>query len=266
MTRIRGLVVLALLAAACNGATPRPPRPLGASPQSFGGTVFQCPSGFDFAAFGDRYYPPNHPARPALTVRPSRCFSMPSQAQAAGYRLAPTPPGDLLVGGEYLVHVDAGTRGGCQAGAQALGFPVPCPGLVPFGWAQASQCTPCRGIFVLEGGFPGPPGYVGLETDKGRGHLNVWAVPFRSFGPGKPGYEGCPEGVVDGSESVQEATALWITCPTGSGLDSGHIILQWLSHGVFYAVSLHGQTDLNRRLDLAIAGHLEMLGPPSTSI
>jgi hypothetical protein len=52
--------------------------------------------------------------------------------------------------------------------------------------------------------------------------------------------------------------ATWIVCPKQGGplQDRGHVLLRWGENGVVNAVSLHGDTGLNRLLVRFIAEHL----------
>ena len=40
----------------------------------------------------------------------------------------------------------------------------------------------------------------------------------------------------------------WVTCPSGSTPDAGHVLLQWSRKRWIYALSLHGDTPMNRLL------------------
>lgn len=49
----------------------------------------------------------------------------------------------------------------------------------------------------------------------------------------------------------------WVTCPPGSTLDSGHVLLRWRHERWAYAVSLHADTTTNRRLLRDVAATLQ---------
>jgi hypothetical protein len=217
--------------------------------------IFVCPTGFPFAAYGRVFFPPNHPRTPDDSTRPARCFASATQAQGAGYDRAPTPPGDLLAAGEYLVPPGSALGTTCAHAARILRVAIPCPGLVPLGWSPEAACAPCNGVFVLDGTFaPAPVGYVGVSA--GSGHLNIWAIPSPSM------VDLCPGGGPDGSVALFGTEARWVVCPQGSeGEDAGHIDLQWSAGGVRYGVSLHGHTAVNRALVLSIGRSVHMIGP-----
>jgi hypothetical protein len=196
---------------------------------------------------------------PSPERRPDRCFATADAATAAGYVQAATPRGDEVVDGVYLVPTGDALLARCRAAVARLGFAVPCPRLAPFNWLFSGGFT-APGLFVLTGGFsPSPPGYVGVSTGFGQpdeGHLNVWAIPARLFGPSRFDY--CLGGRAAGSTSVDGHAAGWFACPEGSGLDGGHIDLRWRGGKVVYTVSIHGQTQVNKDLDIAVAEHLQL--------
>src|SRR5439155_19147568 len=124
-----------------------------------------------YVAPGRQYFPPNHPHHPDRLVLPDRCFDSRAHAEAAGFTLAPPPPGGEEVEGVYLVPVDLGPR--CERARARLGFDVPCPRLLPS--AGLSSGVPrCRGtapppsacvhddgeVFDFDdGGYAVPPEY-----------------------------------------------------------------------------------------------------------
>jgi hypothetical protein len=61
--------------------------------------------------------------------------------------------------------------------------------------------------------------------------------------------------------TVRGRPGRYLGFPDGSALNSGHVVLVWRDGGVTYAVSLHGNTPLNERLDMLIARHLRMVAP-----
>ena len=44
-------------------------------------------------------------------------------------------------------------------------------------------------------------------------------------------------------------------------MNSGHVLLRWARGDVVYAVSLHGHTQVNRDVELAIARNIEYVAP-----
>jgi hypothetical protein len=144
----------------------------------------------------------------------------------------------------------------------ALAFPVPCPSLLPTGSTLGAACAPCHGYFGLTFYFTGPPGYVGVPSSEagqpGSGHLNVWAIPIALNSGPNGGLVGCAGSKIGRARAFGHP-AVWMVCPTGSEIDSGHVVLGWRSRGIAFGVSLHGDTALNRRLVLAVVTYVRMI-------
>ena len=51
--------------------------------------------------------------------------------------------------------------------------------------------------------------------------------------------------------------------PNKSNLNSGHVAFQWFADGVIYGVSVHGITDVNRRMIRELLDYLVLVGPRS---
>ena len=252
----RALVVaaVALLAGACAGAHARRPPGPGAAPLHFPG-AYTCPGPDPIIGYRRRFYPPGFPTPPPLTVRPDRCFASTAQAGGAGYTREPVPAGDVLVGGVYLVPAADALTAKCRRSVRTARLDVPCPGLVPVdpGTVACNGGYQCGGPgwFVLEGSFEGPPGYVGIP--EGGGHLYIIAFTRRAGGWPRDTLAG---GRVVGRTHVRGRSGVYHDYPFGTGLNSGHVALVWHVGGTTYAVSLHGHTKVNERLDRAIALHL----------
>jgi hypothetical protein len=217
-----------------------------------------CPRTDPLAGYHHRYYPINYPNPPPKTVRVDRCFTSTKEAFLGGYRLAPTPSGSVLVGGVYLVPSSRFVTSMCRSSIRTAHLVVPCPTLIP-GTPTSVACdtaTPCAqpGWFVLEGSFAGPPGYIGVT--RGAGHL--WIIAFTHRAGVWPA-DTLVGGHLIRTTHVRGHAANFITFPYGSGLNSGHVVLIWHVGQTTYAVSLHGHTKVNERLDLAIANHLRLL-------
>jgi hypothetical protein len=106
----------------------------------------------------------------------------------------------------------------------------------------------------LEGTFTAPPDYHGVQP--GGGHLWIIAYNKRSGIWPKDTLQG---GAKLSTTNVGRYPASYVAYPDGSDLNSGHVALIWHQDSVTYAVSLHGHTALNRRLDLLIARHLRLV-------
>jgi hypothetical protein len=253
--RLRVLAFAIVAAAGCAGSSSAP-RP-GTPPQAVGG-LYLCLPVAPVAIYHGRFYPTNFPSPPPKTSRPQRCFASAERASAAGYHQAATPRGDLLIRGVYLVRPARSLTALCAAAAHASGLAVPCPTLIP-GTPDDAFCAVgavCSqaGAVVLEGTFTAPPTYQGAEP--GQGHLWVIAYDRRS---GVFPRDTLAGGTRVGTARIRHHTATFLAFPRGSSLNSGHIVLLWRQQGVTYAVSLHGHTALNQRLDLLIAQHLRFV-------
>ena len=256
MLSTRALAALAVLASGC--AVSGHPYVPGVAPTHVGG-VWLCPQTAPVAAFGHVDYPPYHPAPPPKTRRPARCYDTLATARAQGGTVAPAPPGGMLVSGVYLVPPDASLARICRSSARRADVQVPCPTLIP-GAGYSAFCIPngcaSRGAFVLEGSFSGPPSYAGVGP--GTGHL--WVIAFNADSGVWPAST-LIGGRTVGHVTVRGRPGRYLEFPEGSELNSGHVVLVWRAGGVTYAVSLHGHTPLNERLDLLIARHLHMVAP-----
>ena len=157
----------------------------------------------------------------------------------------------------------------CQRGADRLGWPVPCPGLLPAHhlFANTELCRIClaKGIFLLEEVFEGPPSYVGMPDMDGStsnvGHLNIWSVPRERLDAARLG---CPaRGRAGATVEVGGEVARWVICPAvrDPPQDSGHVMLEWSVGGIVYAVSVHTDSREDRRLALLIAQSLVFVEP-----
>jgi hypothetical protein len=138
---------------------------------------------------------------------------------------------------------------GCSTAARRLKVAIYCPTRVPGHWTVAHVCAGCNGTFSATGWFPTPAAYVG-QPGEHTGHFTVWAARPRKV---REGFVGCPNGKRARPTRVAGRNAAWVTCPSGSTLDGGHVLLQWSRHGWLYAISLHADTSLNRNLLRRIA-------------
>jgi hypothetical protein len=185
----------------------------------------------------------------------------------------PTPPvsstpvvsAPANVGGLTMVKPTSEIQRYCQAAANRLDRAVPCPSLMPGDPYFPDTCCLARSIFLIQEVFQGPPSYVGMPDNDGSasdvGHLNIWSIPSgRLDGAGL----GCTaRGRTGGTTEVMGNQAQWVTCPDAGDppQDSGHVMLEWTESGIVYAVSVHTDTPVNRRLALFLAQHLVLVEP-----
>jgi hypothetical protein len=165
----------------------------------------------------------------------------------------------------------------CKIAAHELGRPIYCPSLLPANPLLPAEL--CRGsdtrlggqgcfrggAFLMQEVFEGPSSYEGIpasdESASNIGHLNIWSSDPATIDAARLGCE--RHGSVVGKGSVRGLPAIWVYCPEGQfpPQDSGHIMLQWLQNGVLCTVSLHSDSEENRRLALAIAENLRKIKP-----
>jgi hypothetical protein len=208
-----------------------------------------------------RSYPPGHPARPPRDADPIACYDTAAQATAAGYPPAPLPAGVLEVGGVYLLPPTGQLHRQCRRAAQRLGVAVPCPMLLPAPapntapptLCERQLCDPKSGLLFELGGFVVPPGYVGVDPATGA-RLAIGAAKQTTAFP-----VACAGEQPAGGVTVRGRRGHLFACPPGSGPHRGSVLLRWRERGLVMAVSVNGHSDLNRRLVLALAAHLELV-------
>jgi hypothetical protein len=234
------LVLTALLSAACT-SEPGNGSP-GVPPERVSAVAARCPDDHPVAVLGGVAFPPGHPDEPVLDPPPDRCFRSTAEAGAAGYTTADPPPGTRLIGDLYLSPTEA-FEGDCRRAANAIDLPVICPTTLPAGGSLILEIE--RGTALFEGAFPLPPGH-----DPASG-AHLWVITTRP--ELAPDVEGCSDVLRRSPARVRGRTGSLLECGEGSELHGGHVVLVWTERGGSHAVSLHGVTDLNRRVVRAIA-------------
>jgi hypothetical protein len=194
--------------------------------------VYLCLDGSGVRVFRhpNRAYPEGFPAAPPPQVAVVLCFISVAAARAAGYPLAPTPKGSLLVEATYLTSPPRVLVDSCQAAATRLRFDIPCPTLLPVASFGVSATCPnfCphvyNGYFVLTiSGFVAPIG----EVD----HLVIAAN--RSAVAASDAPTTCSGGVHAGTLRVRTTSAAVYICPTASELNgatrlcAGRMATRW---------------------------------------
>jgi hypothetical protein len=269
-----GVLITALVIAgrSLNGAPDRPVAQPPGSPQAAAaplslGPTWTCPLAAPVPGFADRRsYPPGHPAAPPRGLRPVACYQDSVQATAAGYPPAPPPAGTLEVGGVYLTPTGKRLQRHCQRAADRLGFPVPCPALLPAMSPGAVRPVPCDDArfgcewdtaFVLEQeGFVVPPGYGGGAGLAVQGRLAVTAA--RRAGDHTVACE-------EGEQPVATVTPRGIRgrmlqCGDAAvHLDS--VLVRWRERGVVMVVSVLGHNRPQQQLALTVAEHVRVVSP-----
>jgi hypothetical protein len=262
-----GGAALALMACTGGSSRERPsasPQGRGLPPVTIAGES-TCPAPAPIVVAGTSYYPPNYPVGAVPAAR--RCFVTVEQARAAGFREAAPPSGDRLIAGVYLVPAQPSLRRTCRGAAVALRFAVACPGMVPAPANGIEHVSQARGEFLLEEHFGAPLGYVGAGTAgvgaaaESIGHLWIDSTNERLSassicGVGPPAPIPTPTPI-----TIRGGPAHVVSCSRGSSTHSGHVVLFWQEAGTWHLVSLHGHTDVNRRMDALIARSVRIVRP-----
>ncbi|TMK96406.1 MAG: hypothetical protein E6G40_12040 [Actinobacteria bacterium] len=234
----------------------------GTPPRVVGSGLFICPFGYGWEGVGRVVFAPNDAAKPTADVRPDRCFSSLEEATRSGFHLASPPPGGELVGAIYLVPPEPSVLATCRSAADRLGAAVLCPTVVPGAADSMVECGPERCVFfgalALQFTFSGPPGYVGIPGQDGN---HLFLLEARAGRERDVEFLTCQGGRRAGSATVRGRAGRWIDCPGGSSMNSGHVMLVWTEGVVRYAVSLHADTPVNRRIALAFADRLGAAHP-----
>jgi hypothetical protein len=186
-------------------------------------------------------------------VRIARCFASLGGAKRAGYRPAALPAGDALVRGIFLIPTGSAMRTTCQTSANAAGFPILCPGLLPTHPYWECPCVSDNGYLLMAWG-EAPSSYTGDQ--QGSVHLVFGA----SRAPDSP-WVSCTGAIDLGSATMAEITGRLLSCPPASESNGGHLLFVWQSAGITYIVSAHGHTQTNKELIAALIGHLTLVSP-----
>lgn len=165
------------------------------------------------------------------------------------------------IAGVRLVPVRRSLLTRCRQEAHRVPLPAPCPRLLPARQLDVLWCNGCppgEEAFNMDGLFRGPVGYEGRGHGGSRDlHLVIGAFPAEE----NPVRSLCPGAELAGGSRVRGRAGHWILCPKlpEPGFHSGHVVLTWVEGGARYVVSLHGQTDVNRRIARGIAQYLVMV-------
>ena len=169
----------------------------------------------------------------------------------------------------------ASLHSSCVQAAAHLGFPVPCPSLVPAVAGVPATCTrSCIGtaggdetlhelffydVAEFDGGERlGPVRHLAIEARR-----LVDAPPVACFG-------GAPSGEIDdgavrllacpGRDELSAESAAMIR--HGEGAHTGHALGYWDVGGVRYVVSVHGTSDSSRQLVETLIAEVDLVDPP----
>jgi hypothetical protein len=181
---------------------------------------------------------------------------------STAFTAVPSPAGQLELDGVRLVLSSSGLRRQCREAADFLGFAVPCPMLLPASSPGAAPRRFCDPQFLCVSGdeflfeehrLVVPPDDLGVE---GRGRLAIAAATHvAAFSVA------CLGGLKVATIEVHGTRGNLYECSPQAGAHFGGVMLRWRDAGVVMAVSLHGHNELNRRLVVALAAHMEAVSP-----
>src|SRR5215212_300117 len=190
-------------------------------------------------------------------------------------RLPARPPHQ--VGGVQLTETSQAFRASCQQVADQVGFAIPCPGLLSTWPPDSPPPQLCEDMSGCERGrwmvhvhrFAVPAGYVGAlggsDTVGRFGALVVVAVTAQGLAD-DPALR-CRNECQLATPTVQGAPAVLAAClddPSGAHFSlGGFVLLRWSQQGTLVTVSVHGHSQVNQRLVLALADHLDLVPPRS---
>lgn len=173
------------------------------------------------------------------------------------------------VAGVELVPASAVVRRQCERAARQLGYPVPCPGMLP----KRSYSTPpvisgCRLRLVGPGCFQWRhwlAGSIEFPSTVRVGHLIIQGSP-RPRSPARfahgPAWGPGANVETVGHERLRGRIAQWIEVPEGEGSAlGGHLLLMWTEGEHTYGIGFHGYDTGARTLDLTVARSSTMVSP-----
>ena len=230
-----------------------------------GGGVL-CPAGYGYLAYARLgvFYPPNYPHALPRNARGTSCYASPQDADAAGYRLAPTPAGDVLRDGLYFAPVSRVVRGVCRNAQRVMKATVYCPSILPAPWIDpptlgANPDCPTAGCSLrflsISGSFTAPSSYVGEFP--GVGQVSILEVPSKQA-RWYPYLLGCTStGPALRSTLLDGHPAAWHAC-------NAQALLEWSIGKTLYGISANGPPDQRQAVVQYIADHLVQETPPTS--
>jgi hypothetical protein len=180
-----------------------------------------------------------------------------------------------------LAHAAPSVATDCQLTADAVGYPIPCPALLPMGMTATPTVHSCALAVVAPVGWAGcpttdAPGWVfgssQVEIGPGIGdaplqHLVLQAAPRIVQSPSRAidGPAVYPGKVIPrGRVTTDGETMSWYFVPMDNpSAFRGHLILMWSEFGHTYVYGFHvsGTLALARALDLELVRHLTIVKP-----
>lgn len=197
-----------------------------------------------------------------------------SDALGVGEKAAEKPRGStpMRIADIELVRSTSLVRRQCKATARRLGYPVPCPTLLPDKAQPTRVVGPSAGSpFAFDFIHPGFGAFsrwavlsIDFPSDKVESHLVIMASPTsvspRSFAYLDP--SPVENVMIEGAVRFRGRQARWVLVPpTSSSIVGGHTVLLWSRNGHTYGVGFHGKGKLIRALDQAVAEAVRLVEP-----
>jgi len=195
---------------------------------------------------------------------------------------SPTAPAGTVAGVPFA-RVTSLVTHECQSTADAVGYAVPCPTVLPLGMAATPPEEGCRFAIVApaySSSCRGARGWIfGTSQVSGPGaygadfqHLVIWAAPRAVHNTARAidGPTVYPERVTPrGSIEVHGVTMRWYFVPLSNpSAFRGHLVLLWAASGHTYVYGFHvtRTTATTRTLDLELVRHLRMVAPAADAL
>lgn len=159
-----------------------------------------------------------------------------------------------------MVVTTAELRSDCLHAAELLGFPVPCPTLLP----EAVDVVRCE--------VPGDFAYSNVTPKEGcalgEGFIlapNTNVPHLMILGAREEARSDCSNSLPHVSASVQGHRAVMIDCPSTAGLVADHVLLTWSLEGIAFGVTAHGHTAANRKVVQDVADAVQLVKPEAAN-
>ena len=215
----------------------------------------------------------DHPLR---GIRPWVWLTVAAAAAVACSGAEPVPSGVTAGSSRRVTGLEvrtasvwSGVERYCRLAATRTTLAIPCPTVAPVAAHPRSQWVMCHGrdnqlegpgcprqMFVLEEHFNGGWDYAGIAGPHGPlpvGHLAIWAVREKGADA-----QSCITPRLLQTAKIGSFDGGWYACTTG-GLNAGHVAFVWKVGQVVYGVSLHRNSEVNRRLISTIVATLSII-------
>ncbi len=167
-----------------------------------------------------------------------------------------------MVAGVELVPASARVCRQCQTAADWVGYPVPCPRLLPRGAHPTTLGWPVAELGFISastaGGQRWALGSIEFPASRRVGHLTLQASPrpirdATRFVDAQGWTRSAPMLPLRGSVRVNGWNARFVDAEKAESFSQHHVVLMWTVGGHSYGIAFHGRDRGTYALDLAIA-------------